>query len=207
MALASTFQKTRKDIQKTLTDSGALDAVVGAGDLAVKKLREARADLSARAESIQADVKHAPDLVKAAPELVKSLPAHAQAALGEAVAGALATYEDLSVRGKDLVTRVRGQQATQDLKAQAAATVSHAKATTTTAKKSAAATKTASKSASTTAKKSAASTKTAAKSATTTAKKSAARTRTSAKSTNTGVKKTASAAAKAAGDAASKVGN
>ncbi len=207
MALASSFDKTRKDLQKTLTDSGALEAVVGAGDLAVKKLREARADLTARAETIQADVKSAPDLVKAAPELVKSLPAHAQAAFGEAVAAAVSTYDELAVRGKDLVTRVRRQQATQDLKQQAATTVSHAKATATTAKRSAAATKTAAKSATTTAKKSAARTKTATKSATTTAKKSAARTKTAAKSTTTGVRKTASAAAKATDAAASKVGN
>ncbi len=209
MALSATIEKTRKDIEKRLADTGALNAVVGASDLAVKKLREAQADLTARAASIDPKAlrDQAQATVVSAPEQVKALPTKAQAALGEAVATALTTYGELAARGSDLVARVRRQQATQDLKAQASTAVSHAKATATTAQRSASSTKSAVKSATTTAKKSAKTTKTAAKSATTTAKKNAAQTKTSAKSTVTSAKKTATAAKKAADATASKVGN
>lgn len=208
MALATTLEKTRKDIEKILSDSGALNVVVGTADLAVKKFRDAQAELAARAAAIDPKAlrDQAQATVVAAPAQVKALPTKAEAVFGEAFTTALTTYGDLAERGKGLVVRVRRQQATQDLKAQASTTASHAKATVTTAKKSAASTKTAAKSAATTAKKSAASTKSAAKSATTTAKKSAARTKTSAKSTATSAKNTVAAAAQAAEDTASKIG-
>ena len=47
------------------------------------------------------------------------------------------TYEDLAGRGKELVERIRSQQATEDLVTQAETTVSKAKATRTTTKKTA----------------------------------------------------------------------
>ena len=113
------------------------------------------------------------------------------------MATALAAYGDLAARGNDLVARVRGQQATPDLKAQASTTVSHAKATATTAKKATASTASTASSA----------TKSAAKKTTSTAKKNAAKTKTSAKSTATSAKKTATAAQKAVEDTAAKTGN
>ncbi len=213
MALSATIEKTRKDIEKTLADSNALNVVVGAGDLAVQKLREAQADLSARAAALDPKAlrDQAQATVVSAPEQVKALPTKAQAAFGDAVATALTAYGELAARGNNLVARVRRQQATEDLKAQASTTMSHAKGTTTTVKKSAASTQSAAKSATTTAKKSAKksakSTTTAAKSAATTARKNAARTKTSAKSTSTSARKTVTAAKKAADATASKVGN
>jgi type IV secretory pathway TrbL component len=195
MALNINIEKTRKDIEKKLADTGALNAVVGTADLAVKKVREARTDLTARAAAIdpKALAGQAQATVSGAPEQLKALPTKAQNAFGDAIASALTAYGDLAARGNDLVARVRRQQSTKDLKAQMAATVSHAKGTTTTAKKAAATTATA--------------TKTAAKKSTTTAKKSAAQTKTSAKSTTTSAKKTATAAAKATEAAAKKVGD
>jgi hypothetical protein len=213
MALAANFDKTRKDIEKKIADSGAIEAFVGAADLAVKKMREASADVSARASAIdpkalagqaQARVASAPEQLKAfpakaqatvaaAPEQLTKAQAKAQAVVGEAVASALTAYGDLTSRGNDLVGRVRRQKATEDLKAQASTTASHAKATATTAKKSAATTGSTAKSA--------------AKKTTSTAKKSAAKTKTSAKSTTTSAKKTVSAAKQAASDAADKTGN
>ena len=71
---------------------------------------------------------------------------------------------DLAVRGKNLVGRIRRQQATQDLKADTKKTVSKAKTGTTQAKK-----------ATSTARSSAKSTGTAAKKTATTAKKATAR--------------------------------
>lgn len=184
MPITTTFDKTRKDLERTLADIDPtpLYAVVGAGDLAVEKIRAARAELSSRAESVQSEV-------LGAPAQAKALPTKAQSAVGEAIATALTTYSELASRGKKLVTRVGGQQATQDLRAQAKSTGSSAKATTTTAKKQAAATR---KSAATTAS---------------TAKKSTGRAKTPAKATATSAKKTASAAKRAAATGASKVGD
>ena len=202
MALPATIEKTRKDIEKAIADSGALQAVAGAGDLAVKKLRDARTEVASRAATLDTKAlrEQAQATVAGAPEQVKALPEKAQAAFGDVVTSALTAYGDLAERGQALVARVRGQKATQDLKAQAAATTSHAKATATTAKKSAVETKdtatSAAKSASSSAKTTGA-----------TAKKGASRTKTAAKSTATSAKKTASAAKKATDDAASKVGD
>ncbi|MBA3308932.1 MAG: hypothetical protein H0U28_02585 [Nocardioidaceae bacterium] len=153
--------KTRKDLEKRISEATPLYAVVGAGDLAVQKIRDARAELSARA---------------ATPEHLMTLPAKARAVLGDAVASAESRYDDLAGRGKHLVTRVRNQEATVDLEKQAKTTASRAKATSTSAKKTAA-----------TAKESAAATE---KPATTT-KRSAKATTTSAKKTASAAKKAA----------------
>lgn len=194
MALAAKIDKTRKDIEKKIADTGAIDAVVGTADVAVKKVRSAGADITARASSIdpKALAGQAQSTVAGAPEQIKALPTKAQAVFGGAVSTALTAYGDLAARGNDLVVRVRGQKATSDLKAQASTTVSHAKGTATTAKKSAAST--------------AATAKDGAKKTASTAKKSAAKTKTSAKSTATSAKKTASAAKKAVADTADKTG-
>jgi heparin binding hemagglutinin HbhA len=206
MALSSTLEKTRKDIEKKLSDVAPLYLLAGAGDFAVEKLREARDEIATRVEAFDAKAlrDHAQATIvarvgslesdlKAAPEQAKALPGKAQAVVGDALAmatsTALTTYEDLAVRGKDLVTRVRRQQATVELEDQFDATVSKVKAATTTAKKSTAATM-----------KSAKATRT-------TAKKSATKTRTAAKSATTSAKKTASAAKKAAVETAEKVGD
>jgi len=184
MPITSTFDKTRKDLERTLADIDPtpLYAVVGAGDLAVEKIRTARAGLSVRAESVQADV-------LAAPAQAKALPTKAQSAVGGAIATAMTTYGELASRGKKLVTRVGGQQATTDLQTQAESTVARAKATTTTVKKQAATTR-----------RSAAATAS-------TAKKSAGRAKSPAKATVTSAKKTASATKKATATGASKVGD
>ena len=216
MAIPATFDKTRKDLEKALADSTPLLAVVGAGDLAVEKLRKAGAGLNARAidlntrvskvdatavrgqakarvEGLQSALQSRVDAVQAdvlaAPDQVKTLPSKAQAALDATYSTALSTYEDLAGRGKTLVTRIRKQQATVDLEQQAGSTVSHAKGTATTAKKSASRTKSA------------------AKSTKTTAKKQAKATTSSAKATSTAAQKTAKAATDAATDAAGKVGD
>lgn len=184
MPITTTFDKTRKDLERTLADIDPtpLYAVVGVGDLAVEKIRTARTELSIRAESVQADV-------LSAPAQAKALPTRAQSAVGEAIAAARTAYGELASRGKKLVTRVGSQQATQDLQEQAKSTAARAKATTTTVKKQAATTQ---RSAATT---------------TSTAKKSADRVKTPAKATATSAKKTASAAKKATAAGASKVGD
>jgi hypothetical protein len=170
--IEQTIEKTRKDLEKTLSDPTPLYVIAGAGDFALEKLRTVGADFNSKAAkfdakafaeqaqasvtnrvgSLQSDVQHAP-------EQVKELPAKFQAALGEAVAtalsGAVAAYGDFAERGEVLVTRIRKQQASQDLEDQLGATTAKVKAATTTAKKSATKTKTATKAAATSAKKSA----------------------------------------------------
>ncbi len=178
MPLTSVLDKTRTDLERALSDvdKTPLYAVVGVGDLAVAKLRNARSELN-----------------------MQSVPTMAQGLLGDAIASAVSTYGDLAGRGESLMTRVRRQQATSDLQEQAKSTVSRAKATTTTAKKQAGVTKESVAATTSTARKSAAA-------ATSTAKKSASRTRSSAKATTTSASKTASATKKATGAAASKTG-
>jgi hypothetical protein len=188
--IEQTIEKTRKDLEKTLSDPTPLYVIAGAGDFAVEKLRAAATEFNAKAakvdpkvlaEQAQASVAHRVGSlqsdVQSAPDQFKELPAKFQAALTEAAAtalsGAVAAYGDFAERGEVIVTRIRKQQATKDLEDQLGATTAKVKAATTTAKKSAKATKTSAKSTSTTAKKSAAKTKTAVKAASTSVKKSA----------------------------------
>ena len=186
MTIATTLEKT--------LDKTPLYAVVGVGDVAVATLRNARAELNARAASIDPNAfrDQARATVESVQAEVRSAPARAQDLLGEMIATAFTAYGELAGRGKSLVTRVERQQATSDLQEQAKNTVSRAKATSTTAKKQASSTASAAKKATT--------------STTRTAKKSARRTTTSAKATTTSARKTASATKKATAAAANKTG-
>ena len=192
MPLTSALDKTRKDLERTISelDKTPLYAVVGAGDLAVAKLRDVRGELNARAAKLDPHAlrDQTEASVAASIESVQSVPTKAQGLLGEVIASAFTTYDELAGRGKSLVTRVRRQQSTADLQEQATSTVARAKATATTVKKQTRASK---KSASAT---------------TSTAKKSASRAKSSAKATTTSAKKTASATKKASNAAAIKVG-
>lgn len=185
----------------TITRSKPFYLVAGAGDLAVKTLREVRAEAVTYPGKAQAFVSTLP---AKAQEAATNLPSKAQtAALGlpakaqTAVVGAAVTvvdrtdavYEDLVGRGRSVVGRIRRQKATQDLKRDAGTTVRRSKATKTSAKKSAA------------------NTRKAAKSTATSAKKSAASTRSAAKSTATSARKTASSAAKATRAGGAKLGS
>lgn len=210
MALMSTFDKTRKDIEKKLADAAPLEALAGAGDFAVEKLRSARADIATRVEGFdakalrdqaQATVVTGVDKLetelKAAPGQAKAQAAKAQAVLGGAMTAATTTavtaYGDLSERGKSLVTRVRGQASTAEVEEQAAETADAATATMKTAAKGVTDT--------------AAAVADSADKTAATAKKSAAKTRSTAKKTSSSAKKTSAAAKKAAADTADTVGD
>jgi heparin binding hemagglutinin HbhA len=171
MPLSDTFEKTLKNVDVT-----PLYAFVGAGDLALEKIRSASNDVqvlvadadpktvpakmqaaaTARVEAVTADM-------KARTSEAKDFPTLAQNLFFEALSQAIATYGELAERGKDLVTRVRNQPEGELLETQAKATVSKAKATATTTKKSAAATKKSAKSTATSARKTGGATKKAAK--------------------------------------------
>lgn len=178
----------------TITRSKPFYAVAGAGDLAVKKLREVPGRLSTLdLTNIKVDRKDIESRIATIQVEAKSLPGKAQTVavglVGEVAGRAAPVYGDLVTRGRSVVTRIRRQKSTQELKAQAGTTVRRTKAASTTAKKSAAASRTAARGAATTAKKRATATKTAAKGAATSAAH------------------TVEAAGQAAADAAEKIGN
>jgi hypothetical protein len=172
----------------TITKSKPFYAVAGAGDLAVKALREVPNKLS----QLRVDPKDIASTITVVQTEAKTLPYRAQnvavVLVGETVGLADAVYSDLVTRGRRISSRIRRQKSTQQVKAQASTTVRRTKAAKTTAKKSAGSTRTAVRGASTTAKKRAATTTKAARSAT----KSAA--------------KTTAAAVEATADAAQKLG-
>jgi hypothetical protein len=136
----------------------------------------------------------------------KALPGKVEAYVDDTVTDLNDTYAELAVRGQKLVTKLRKQQASQDLKAAGRTTTAKAKATRTSAKKGAASTRTSAKAAATSAKKAAAPAKSRAKATRTTATKGAASTRSNAKATGTAAQKTAQQAVQAVSDGAGKVG-
>ncbi len=219
-----------QDLKKTV-DTTPFFAAVGATDLAVEKVRDARVRAETarlRAEKVAGDI----DATKVADQ-VKDLPALAlnqTLVLGGKVAE---SYEGLAIRGKGLVTRLRNQQSTKDLVAQAETSVAQAKGAVTTARKAAADIERSAKATVTTGRNEAArvasivagtvvesteaaaaevetsvkNTRTAAKRTTTTAKKATKKTTASAKAATTSARKTAAAAEKATEKAAEKVGD
>jgi len=164
----------------TKSTATPLYAIAGAGDLAVEKLREVSEDVTTRfvalkdqPKTVQSELsKVQTELAKAQAELAKrfetltaeaktmpaqlrELPSAVQASLTTVLGQAEDRYDELAVRGKDLVTRIRSQQATDDFEAQARSTVSKAKATRTTARKAANSTSRSAKASATSARKTA----------------------------------------------------
>jgi hypothetical protein len=137
-----TSDSANSRLDKVLADSTPLYAVLGLGDLAVERIREARAKLDAAAlrEQAQAKLRARMDAVQAdvktAPEQVMDLPVRVQAAVADAVGTTVMLYADFANRGRQLVTRVRHQQSAQDLEDEVETTVSTNEAATPTAEKS-----------------------------------------------------------------------
>jgi hypothetical protein len=223
------------DITKTVTESTPVYAAVGATDLAVEKVRDARVRAAAARAELTADKIQA-RVAKRATEVTEQaqhMPVLALNRSLEVASKAVDGYESLAARGESLVKRVRNQKATKDLVAQAETTIALGKGAVTTVRKAATDLERSAKATlttgrhqaehvaevaveaaaeevrevSTAASASAKRTRSAAKRTTTTAKKSAAATRSSAKRTTTSARKTASAAKKATGAAAKKVGD
>jgi heparin binding hemagglutinin HbhA len=210
------------DVRKT--NQTTFYAAVGVLDLAVEEVRDAQL----RAAKVRADL-HPTEL----PSRVAALPGKTVDAVITLANAAGDTYEDLAERGEKLVDRIRNQQATKDLVAQAESTVALGKGAVTTARKAATEVERSAKATLTTTRKEAArvadvvsdSVATEAKVVQAEVEKSAKRTRTAAKRTNTTTKratkrttsrskaastsatKTAKAAPKAAEKAAEKVGD
>lgn len=183
-------------------------AVVGVGDLAVEFARTRANDVQARWAKADFEPKALRDqartvVVTRVEELnkdAKALPSKVEAYVNDAVqdlngtvAEVTEAYEDLADRGRVLVSRIRGQEATKQAQAAARSAVARAKTARTQTSKSA-------RSTAGTAKRSADASKTAAKKTGATAKRNA-------KATTTSAKKAASASGEAAKDAAEKIGD
>ena len=219
------------DLRKTVTDTTPVYAVVGATDLAVEKVREARTRAaSARVEITDLNVA---GLQHKAVETAQQVPARALNTTLQLAGKAQESYDSLAERGEKLVTRIRNQKSTKDLLAQASTTLSLGKGAVTTLRNAASDTERAVKATLTTgrreageaaetvkastkqtatttktaAKKAAKGTKPAAKRASTTATKRAATAKTATKAAATSAAKTAEAAEKATTTAAEKVGD
>lgn len=193
------------DLRKSVTDTTPVYAVVGVTDLAVEKMRAARIELDPRALSARA----------------QRVPTNAVTLTLEAAGKAEEAYDDLALRGRKLIGRIRKQRATQDLIAQGKVTLSRGKAAVTTVRRGAVDTRTAAKSTITVAKregsdvaadtrrsvqKRTTATKSAVKRTGTTATTRAARAKSTTKAAATSARKTAGATTKAAEAAAAKVG-
>lgn len=222
------------DIKNTV-DATPFFAAVGATDLAVEKVREARV----RAEKVRVELSAdlAPAKVQArATTLVDGVKEIPAVVLNETmvVGGKVAEgYDELAVRGKNLVNRIRNQKATKDLFAQAETSVAQAKGAVTSARNAAADIERSAKATITTTRKeavklaevvtgsvvegletveaevaeSAKRTRTAAKRTSTTTKNASKKAVSSAKAATTSARKTAAAAEKATEKAAEKVGD
>ena len=216
-----------EDLRKNI-DTTPLFAAVGVTDLAVEKVREARVRATKVSTDLRADLEPAKVMAQ-----VKELPA---VALNQSlVMGGKVTegYEDLAARGKKLVSRIRNQQATKDLVAQAEVAVAQAKGAVTSARNAAAEIEKSAKATVTTGRKEAARvantlvdsvsdeakvvqaevagsvkrTRTAAKRTATTTRNQAKKAATTTKAATTSARKTAASAPKATKKAAAKVGD
>jgi heparin binding hemagglutinin HbhA len=127
------------DIRKNLTDTTPVYAAVGATDLALERLREART--RAAAVHLDLDVKVIQDRAferfEKVTEHVQQIPTQVRSQTAEATDWAHDTYTSLAVRGEKLVKRIRNQQSTKDLVAQAGNTVSLGKGAVSTVRKAA----------------------------------------------------------------------
>jgi hypothetical protein len=219
------------DIRKSVTDTTPVYAAVGLTDLAVEKVRDARAKASGvRIELDRAGLQaKAQARVAEVTEQAQELPALALNRGLVLASKAAESYEVFAQRGEKVVKRVRNQKSTQDLISQAEATFALGKGAVTTVRRSATDIQRSAKAtlttgrkeaavvadsvadeaaeAATTAKKSAARTRTAAKRTTTTTKKSAASSKRAAKAAATGVQETLTATGDAVDAAAEKLGD
>lgn len=128
-----------KDIRKTVTDTTPVYAVVGVTDLAVERLREARARATAARHDLSVSVvqEKAVKRFEKVSEQAQQLPTQVRDQTTEVADKAKETYSELAVRGEKLVKRLRNQKSTQNLFEQAGNTVSLGKGAVTTVRNAA----------------------------------------------------------------------
>jgi heparin binding hemagglutinin HbhA len=138
-------------------------AAVGGVDVAVAYARTSLTEAQTRLASVDFEPKALADgfqkEAKNLPNRVEAFVDVYRAEFSGTVDELNKQYVDLAARGRNLVNRIRGQQATQELKAEARKTSSKAKTTTTQTKKAASTAKSSAKATGTSAKKTASATK------------------------------------------------
>jgi len=127
------------EIRKTVTDTTPVFAAVGATDLAVERIRDARTRAAAVRLNLDISLlqEKAVKRFEKVADQAQQIPADVRSQTLEVADKAQKTYADLAVRGHKLVTRLRSQKATQDLLAQAGNTVTLGKGAVTTVRKAA----------------------------------------------------------------------
>jgi tartrate dehydratase beta subunit/fumarate hydratase class I family protein len=132
-----------KDVRKTVTNTTPVYAAVGVTDLAVERLRGARARATTRAAKVRVELDittmqdRAVKRYEKVSEQAQQIPAQFRGQTVEAADKARETYSGLAVRGEKLVKRIRNQKSTKDLFAQAGSTVALGKGAVTTVRKAA----------------------------------------------------------------------
>ncbi|CAN5159267.1 hypothetical protein BH18ACT9_BH18ACT9_19980 [soil metagenome] len=193
-------QPTQSTQHPKLDPSRALYAAAGVADLAVALGRTVASEAQARFARRELEPKALQASLEARlAELqndAKALPTRVEKVINDRVAELNRSYADLAERGQVFVAKVRGQEATQQTKAAADATTTHAMTTLTQAKDSVVETAETAKAA----------TEGAASETASTAKESAEPAASSARATTDAAKSTVASAAEATRDAASKTG-
>jgi heparin binding hemagglutinin HbhA len=169
--MAKNTPKSKQTQQLKVDPTRPFYAAVGSVDIAVAAARTGLTDVQSRLSRVDLEPKALAEQgrtlvitrVDALQKQAKTLPARAEAKLteyvselGETVDDLNVQYADLATRGRQLVNRIRRQQATQELEAESRKTVTKAKTTTTQAKKTAGAAKRSAKATGTSAQKTAA---------------------------------------------------
>lgn len=189
--LRKDLTKDLGELTKALRDATPVYAAVGATDFAVEQVRRART----RAEQLRAELTRE-DLRRRADELAaqaQQVPNEAFSRTALAAGRAHDAYTGFARRGQDLVGRIRKQQATKDLFAQADTAAAQGKGAVTTVRRAVGDT--------------GQEVGRDVKRTSTTTRKRAANTKRATRATTTSARKTASAAKKASKDAAGKVGD
>ena len=193
MFITTEIRRTVDDARAALTDPKPLQAVAGAGDLLVERVRTAIAAQQRALQSVRFEPSAVPALVNATVDNVRGaitgFPERAQDAVAGTAVRASIAYEDLAQRGAKLVRRVQRQRASHEMADQVENTVRAAKATSTTARKASAATISRVKATATSARK------TTPRKTTTSARKTTTRKTTTPRKVSTAVKKSSTAKA------------
>ncbi len=140
--------RTTSSTQTLLDPTRPFYAAVGGVDVAVAIARTGLTEAQTRLEQAQSRLSR----VELEP---KALPGKAQSLVAGTVDDLTQQYADLAARGRTLVGRIRRQQSTQEVAAEAKQTVSRAKTTRTQATKAARTTRSSAKATGTTARKTA----------------------------------------------------
>jgi hypothetical protein len=122
MPITTEIRQTVDEARAAIADPKRLQAVAGAGDVLVQRVRAAAAAAAAQQKSLQSirfEPSTVPSFLNARFDSIRGavaeLPERAQGVVAETVARANSTYDDLAKRGTGIIHVIGRQRATQDL--------------------------------------------------------------------------------------------